>query len=1856
MKAVHFNFQKNTDVVEVNADVEQAITTIVQDLVRGTPFTLEWAPTPLSPSSVLSHHARQAAQVSNIKGIPFDEVEDEHFENLEKAQAAVPPILISNMVDNIPEEFNEVGIGEGNISVSEEDVLLSESIQEKISMSTLSNPSKDLLLTVLQQNKNALGLKQSNAQMSLMTPITVTLKPGSRVLRSDGYHLAPEQEDFLELKFKALQDAGIVEPAKNPIWGHPVFVVPKKMAKPEGWAAYSNAEKEKWKTANILNRHRMVSNMIRLNRITVPTSLNLPNLERQLLSVKGSKIYATLDILSGFDFLETEESSKDIFTLVTRRSAWRLRGAPMGWMNTPALFCDRVVNEVVDGIEKLFGRRTNGVICWLDDLLVYAESEQKLIDMLKLLFIQAAKMRVRFNLRKCDFAVSTTIWCGRQVKNGYWNFSPTFYEKVLSMEKPRYRHQVAQIVYLANWLSPNIPKLAELRKPFAHFANLEGKKLVDIEKLKEEVQWTDELEDAYSRLKSAIVEASKRFLAAYDSKSPLLLFTDSSYDVWSMAIFQDEHKNISNDIRTLAPKPLMFLSGTFTASELRWHIASKELYPIIYAFERVGFLLRTHPGGLFVYTDHRALLSILRVKENEKRIYWDRLYRWAIRLQSVDLTVFHIPSRDNFVSDLLTRWAVESKPLVARVTMGITNSLVFHEDAEDDIVLRTDLEDTDEAATPTIAQLSEGSGFGLQHFDEVDFEDIDEGIKYESSVSRLFYTPEETVEHYCARLSSGGGHGDQSRQPDHEGSALERPHQTPGSPRWVNAVDETIPSDIHSIVEELFTEHISYLSPFYYGKWSHLHDKVIAKHQAKLPEEFKQSCEAKDELLYFQGKLVVPRTVAARFIVINHTAKAHPSRRAEMLFLKEVYFHGIQPKDLKLLIRSFRKRCLHCQREPSLIRRPYKLTPLARRIREIIRSDYLYINSTGYLLVLLDSCSRKVMLQFAEKPTAENMSNALLRWRADLGFAEQFCIITDNGSHFANQLMQKLATSIGFEQTFTVAYSPWSNGSVETINSQILKLFRSLTSQFGLYEKEWPKLVPVISYILNNRPSPRRAGFTPNEIFLNLKLATPLIMKSRKFFAIQLKDDLACPEDVGRLLEHLDELRQLMDDKQEAVYNAALLQRQAELERRNRSRGLIIQYAPGDYVMVSEQGTQEATSKIKLTWLGPYQVVRILSQSVYEVESILGKRKVVHGSRIWFYGSRPPTMHPKLKSLFTHNLKELEVEKIRKIRLTDGPEAEYEVLIRWRGFEASRDTWQSLNQLYEDLPLMVRNFVESRLADSSMKNNILKELDILDERRLAVERSKNVSKRRKAKKKGGNRVSAIKKPSYFKVWNAIKRGAERTKGWFNEEKEVLRALILKHGCGNYEAYLQQPYLPNRSKQQLSSQIQRLLGLQSIGIFHGKHFQVDKARLFLESNFGIKGFHKNLPGRLNLLKEKEELLKQFDVEVLATEEEIESAEVPYFRRLDNPEHIRLMLQEFDEQRCQTFLEDTPYTTRKELHKLLQEYEADRISVLQDSEKDVENCYVLMLNNEECWLDLSRRYSAVTSILDPLHFHEESDPPTTYQYNGKSLTLQYKSRQVELSYLDLSSDNNAPLRLIYSGGNLFSINGGKSTIYLEPPKTKIMFGNVFDLIFDHPAAKKNIYTLVVMDPPWTVGTGNPTRGVSLPYPTVSNANFARLNLPLNHFPFGTFLFVWVTNHSFGAVLDWAHDQNFYLSDDVCWMKMHRSGNLHKSIGYFLQHSQETCLVFERRTRQDVVYQNTFEEDNLLSFSNYFYGNPLTPSVKHEEFYRMLEETFPTRHAIEYFGRWNNIRMNWTTCGLDLTSPAHLSFFQHSRAGTN
>ena len=87
------------------------------------------------------------------------------------------------------------------------------------------------------------------------------------------------------------------------------------------------------------------------------------------------------------------------------------------------------------------------------------------------------------------------------------------------------------------------------------------------------------------------------------------------------------------------------------------HISQKELYPLIYAFKRLSWLVLGHQTPIHFYTDHRNLKHILKPKLTSKTQYLERLRRWGLQLQNVDLIVQHISEEDNFFADLLSRCA-----------------------------------------------------------------------------------------------------------------------------------------------------------------------------------------------------------------------------------------------------------------------------------------------------------------------------------------------------------------------------------------------------------------------------------------------------------------------------------------------------------------------------------------------------------------------------------------------------------------------------------------------------------------------------------------------------------------------------------------------------------------------------------------------------------------------------------------------------------------------------------------------------------------------------------------------------------------------------------------------------------------------------------------------------------------------------------------------------------------------------------------------------------------------------------------------------------------------------------------------
>ena len=1210
------------------------------------------------------------------------------------------PIRFSNLKNDLNNVWEEYGYGENTEDDDQERETILENFNTKVEAAPeLTQEQKKQLINLLTLRINAFGCESSKVQMSNLHPITVTLYPDAPgEIMANPICQGTQQREFIRNKLQGLEELGMVYQAKNPTYGSPAFAVDKKGPK----------------------RFRMVLDLRRLNKWTVKSPLAMPNLEEQVARCTKGKYFGSFDVLSGFDYLRTAKESQKYFTIVTMEKSYTMVGAPMGWCNTPMLFQNRIKNEVIDQSGISAEVEGLGVILWIDDILLYCTTFEQYLENLDKLLVAVIKKKVRLNVRKCDFYNTQAEWCGREISHGQWTFAEKYYKKILETAKPVYRHELAQVMYLANWLQQTIPGLAEIRDKFQKETSLDGKNLKALERKNIKIEWTAELSCAWKELLRLVSVASQKNLKNYNPEEALMLFTDASKTHWSMIVMQGPYEDLrKKNPLELPVKPLMFLSGKFKKSEINWHVSQKELYPIIYAFKRVSWLLTGHPGFIAVYTDHKNLKHLLMPETEANMCHLERLRRWALQMQQAEVWVTHIKGTDNFFADLLTRWAVPEEERKQEKQVTVRRAKLYK-------------------VSRTVAKKRKHS----------DLEPED---------------PE----------------GDLTEK------ALEERKKLLDSLNWFD------------------THRVSPLSPFNNKEWKPLELDEIERENRRLQRKTLEK-RGKAELI------CVPETLVEKFLVHNHLVNVHGPLKSELEQLKDYKLELPEGITVKDMVQTLRRKCLHCQRTPNMIRRPLRLTKLATEPGQILHSDFLYVNKKGYIVTLVDSLSRKTMLHYSENANAMAVVEILMKWNAAFELKDNFVLVSDNGSHYVNQVLDLAKIHLRFQQSFTVAYAPWTNGSGEAINSLVLRIIKTLTSELGLEQHQWPRILEDVTSVINTRRMPRRLNMTPNEIFLGLEpKKRALVQTETQLERLKLAYN---PKNLENYVSKVNELNEQVQMCFEKVYDQVKYIREREniinskkMTCKNGINLSMLQYGIGDWVMLSNSNTKRATQKMKPLYSGPFQIVEVISDNVYRIENIKGDfSRKVHASFLWFYEPSGFVPGNDVLMAFQHDWAMLEVEMFKDNQKKKG---EWQLKAVWLGFDESFDSWEPLANMVEDVPDLVEEYIFS-MKDSQRKKLLEKEYNRLRKKQL-------------------KKVNRVDYPDQV------------NKGWTSQEEFILAQCVLKYGCGEYEKIISENHLPGKSKQQMYTKLQRMLGTQAIQQYHGLRIDIYEV-----AEFNLK--HSDLP--------------------------------------------------------------------------------------------------------------------------------------------------------------------------------------------------------------------------------------------------------------------------------------------------------------------------------------------------------------------------------------------------------------------------
>ena len=140
-------------------------------------------------------------------------------------------------------------------------------------------------------------------------------------------------------------------------------------------------------------------------------SFPVPVIDEVMQKLYKAKVFTVMDLENGFFHVPIEETSKKLTAFVTKQGLYEFYRAPFGFCNSPAYF----VRFVCCIFQDLINR--NIMELYIDDVVVFGETEEECLSNLKIVLQTAEKFGLRFKWSKCSFMKTEIDFLGHTVEN-----------------------------------------------------------------------------------------------------------------------------------------------------------------------------------------------------------------------------------------------------------------------------------------------------------------------------------------------------------------------------------------------------------------------------------------------------------------------------------------------------------------------------------------------------------------------------------------------------------------------------------------------------------------------------------------------------------------------------------------------------------------------------------------------------------------------------------------------------------------------------------------------------------------------------------------------------------------------------------------------------------------------------------------------------------------------------------------------------------------------------------------------------------------------------------------------------------------------------------------------------------------------------------------------------------------------------------------------------------------------------------------------------------------------------------------------------------------------------------------------
>ena len=324
------------------------------------------------------------------------------------------------------------------------------------------------------------------------------------------------------------------------------------------------------------------------------------------------------------------------------------------------------------------------------------------------------------------------------------------------------------------------------------------------------------------------------------------------------------------------------------------------------------------------------------------------------------------------------------------------------------------------------------------------------------------------------------------------------------------------------------------------------------------------------------------------------------------------------------------------------------------------------VRMDSILVVVERLTSYRTFIPYREASNTEVLAHTFLKEIvAHHGMPKE--IISDRDKLVTSNFWTTLTAQVGVKSKLSTAYHPQTDGKTEQLNQTLEQYLRCF---IGYKQDDWVQWLPVAILAYNSSFS-EVIGMSP--FFANYGFEPSIMHAAHSIENVAEKASIK-----------VEDLRELHRELSTDIVFAKT--RMAKYYNSKRIGGPILKEGGKAYLLRKNIKTTRPSDKLDYTKLGPFRVSKVLGPVNYELD-LPAKMRIHPRFHISVLEpadpetplqTNPPGIDPSSQSA------EYEVETILDRRLTkrQGRKPQkWEYLIKWKGYEASENTWEPRSNL-----------------------------------------------------------------------------------------------------------------------------------------------------------------------------------------------------------------------------------------------------------------------------------------------------------------------------------------------------------------------------------------------------------------------------------------------------------------------------------------------------------------------------------------------------------------------------------------------